>query len=457
MNQDTPHTQRRPVDARFVTAAYAVFVFMFLLESSFTTWKLRSGVSSYVRWVWEFSLQSLDYGPTNVWTPYPQGTQIFFFLVVLVSDALSRLQVIAPLGGPMVFGLLFKAILSVCCVIGFHLMYRIGAQLPGRTGLLASVAFGLSFGVFYYGLKWPNAVDIIPVLLLLLALYAFLTRRYSVLGLAIGVGGVLKLFPFLLLMPVIMAEARMRDKFKVVLIVTAVVLVTFGPFLLSNPAMFFSPYTWQSGRPPWQSWYSFAAWLMQEPHDYGALPFYADLDTTIDFDWVYWGLTPPIHVLTVPVPRQPTRWWHLVSIGGFVSSLIPLVPARIKSKEEKVDWILYILLVFLFWNIGWSPQYELFLIPLLLLSFGRTPLVGLYCASFLQILTMFEYPVLLPYAVYDGSAVVYWMWAVLLGRYLFMGGIAAFIAYYHLSGKARLRMLDSGALGSTTPWFSEAR
>jgi hypothetical protein len=57
----------------------------------------------------------------------------------------------------------------------------------------------------------------------------------------------------------------------------------------------------------------------------------------------------------------------------------------------------------------------------------RPPAVGLVAALFLEGLTLFEYPVLLPWAYFYGGAVVWSMWAVLLSRYILLGWLCVYV------------------------------
>ena len=71
-----------------------------------------------------------------------------------------------------------------------------------------------------------------------------------------------------------------------------------------------------------------------------------------------------------------------------------------------VRWSLFALSSFFLFSIGWSPQYELFLVPLILLAFDD-PLVGAAAALALQVVTFLDYPLLLPWAYFYGGAAVW--------------------------------------------------
>jgi hypothetical protein len=57
----------------------------------------------------------------------------------------------------------------------------------------------------------------------------------------------------------------------------------------------------------------------------------------------------------------------------------------------------------------------------------RPPIIGLVAALLLEGLTLFEYPVLLPWAYFYGGGVVWITWAVLLGRYILLGWLCVYV------------------------------
>src|SRR5205085_12521693 len=96
--------------------------------------------------------------------------------------------------------------------------------------------------------------------------------------------------------------------------------------------------------------------------------------------------------------------------------------ARSAAPASLIRWALFALAAFMFWGIGWSPQYELYLVPFVLLAF-RPPVVGLVAALLLEGLTLLEYPVLLPWAYYYGGSPVWLAWAAVVGRYCLLAWV----------------------------------
>jgi hypothetical protein len=236
----------------------------------------------------------------------------------------------------------------------------------------------------------------------------------------------------------------------------AVVVAVFGPPALANLDVFLSPIRWQSGRPTWESLYAFINWVSAAPHEFRA-PYFADIGFGDGFGWVFWGITPRIVALVSPVPAGPLRWEHLVSLAGTVVTVLVCLTARTRSMLALVRWCLFSLAGFMFWSTGWSPQYELYLVPLVLL--GVQPAgVGLGAALLLEGLTLLEYPVLLQWAYFYGGSVVWIMWAALIGRYLLLAWLCVYVVQAEGSPGALLgRMRGAGTLlGGVRRWRRRA-
>ena len=97
-----------------------------------------------------------------------------------------------------------------------------------------------------------------------------------------------------------------------------------------------------------------------------------------------------------------------------------------RSDRALIRWCLFTLCSFLFFAIGWSPQYELYVIPLILLAFDD-PFVGAGAALLVQAITFLEYPLLLPWAYFYGGSAVWLAWSATLARYLVLGWLALYV------------------------------
>ncbi|HID91178.1 TPA: DUF2029 domain-containing protein [Candidatus Bathyarchaeota archaeon] len=315
-----------------------------------------------VRWMISFCSQIHEHGIFNVWTPYPQGANVLYYGLFL----LARL-------GPwldFLFWVYYKAAIhTIPNVLTLYLIYRIGRVIGDhRSAFMASMFYAFSFSTYFYGLITNFVYDPLPVLLTVLGLYLLLVRKPMKSAVVLGLGTWVKLFPIFLFM-VGLKFFKGRDRRTFALTFSLMTSLCFLPFLLANPSIFLSTYYWQSGRPPWETVYSYILALIDEPFAYDE-PYYQDyfMEHT---GWLFWGITPNPAILAEPIPPRPLGWWNIVSLLGFLLMFSRFVPAKINDGSKVIGWGAYLLISFFFWNIGWSPQYELFVIPLLLFMFER--------------------------------------------------------------------------------------
>lgn len=165
------------------------------------------------------------------------------------------------------------------------------------------------------------------------------------------------------------------------------------------------------------------------------------------YGWVFTGITPPATVLQTPVPSGPPRWENAASLVLTIVALgLGLLVARTSRHESPravVRWSLFALCSVFIFAIGWSPQYELYLIPLMLLAF-EDPMIGAAAALALQAVTFLDYPLLLPWAYFYGGAAVWLEWGAVLARYVILGWLCVWIVRAELGGRLPLRQLARG-------------
>jgi hypothetical protein len=188
-------------------------------------------------------------------------------------------------------------------------------------------------------------------------------------------------------------------------------------------------------------------WVTGAPHDFPQA-YFQDASVGGSYGWVFTGITPVASVLQTPVPPGPLRWENVTSLAGTALALaIVLVLARPRANRARsiVRWCLFTLCAFFMLSIGWSPQYELYLIPLILLAFDN-PLVGAAAALSLQAVTFADYPLLLPWAYFYGGAAVWLEWGSVLARYVVLGWLCVWV----LRSEARIGWAMPRALRGTS-------
>jgi len=400
----------------------------------------------YIEWLSQVATAAASRGLTNVWTPYPQGAQDLIVGLAAVANVLA-----ASIGSDVwtsfsIFRTLFQFVfLLVPSVLTVAVVGSLGRRISSETATLAALGAAFSVAPMYYGFLSANVAEPLPVLLALAGVWCLAHEKNTLAGLAIGAGAALKLFPVLLLPVAMVFVLPWKARLRLALASAAVGAAVFVPPALANFDVFLSPIRWQSGRPTWESLYAFINWVSAAPHEFRA-PYFADIGFGDGFGWVFWGITPRVSALLAPVPAGPLRWEHLVSFAGTGVVVLVCFGARTRSVLSLVRWCLFSLAGFMFWSTGWSPQYELYVVPLVLL--GVQPAgVGLAAALLLEGLTLLEYPVLLQWAYFYGGSVVWIMWAALIGRYLLLGWLCVYVVQAEGSFGALLgRVRAAGAV-----------
>jgi hypothetical protein len=412
------------VPTRFVVAVFGVFAATWMIYDHLVLDAFSRGKFGYLEWLSQVTSLAATRGIWNIWTPYPQGTQAAIVGLQALAGGLGARVASDVWTAYTFFRLGFEAVfLVVPAILSVWLVAAAGRPFGRSTVTIAALTLALSFGIIYYGAATVYVTDLLPVALTIAGVLAVLRGRLVLAGVAIGLGGALKLFPLVLLLPMLVLFPP-KGALRVCGTAVAVVVLIFLPFAVFNPSMFASPFNWQSSRPPWETWFAFVNWLTGAPHDFPQA-YFQDASVGSAYGWVYTGITPPASVLQSPVPPGPMRWENVTSLvlSGFSLAVIAVVAARRRgstSARAFVRWCLFALCSFFLFSIGWSPQYELYLIPLILLAFDN-PLVGAAAALALQAVTFADYPLLLPWAYFYGGSAVWLEWGAVLARYVILG------------------------------------
>jgi hypothetical protein len=414
------------VPSGFIVGLFATAAVMWLLYVHLVLDAFSRGKFGYLEWLTQVTNLVAVKGIWNVWTPYPTGTQEVIVGLRLAASGLASIGESDVWTGYTLFRLGFVLVfLVVPSILSVWLVAKTARALGRSTQTIATITLALSFGVVYFGAASTYVTDPLPAALSVAALLAVLRKRFVIAGLAIGFGAALKLFPILLVPAVIPLMPR-NAVFRMVTAAVAVLAVLLLPGAFANPDIFMSPFNWQSSRPPWETVYAFANWVGGVPHDYPQA-YFRDASVDSAYGWVFTGITPLVSVLQTPVPPGPLRWENLVSLVGTLLVVLTCAAAGSGAPRAMARWCLFCLAGFLFFGIGWSPQYELFLIPFILLAFDN-PFVGAAAAVLLQGVTFLDYPLLLPWGAFYGGSAVWLDWGAIVARYVVLGWLCLHVA-----------------------------
>jgi len=416
------------VPTRLIVGLFSALAVMWVAYDHLVLDAFARGKFGYLEWLTQVTSLTAARGVWNVWTPYPQGTQLLILALQAVASTLAPLVNSDIWSSYTLFRLGFQAVfLAGPAILSVWLIAQTARPFGRSTATIAALTLALSFALLYYGAATVYVTDGLPAMLTIAGIFAVVRGRFTVAGLAIGLGTALKLFPILLL-PALLVVLPRRAVIRVAAAALIVVALVFVPFAIANPPIFLSPLNWQSSRPPWETWFAFVDWVSAAPHDFPQ-PYFQDASVGSAYGWVFTGITPVVSVLQTPVPAGPVRWENLVSIIGTLAALALLGLARRSSTDiarSVVRWYVFALSAFFIFAIGWSPQYELYLLPLILLTF-EDPMLGAMTALALQALTFVDYPLLLSWAEFYGGSAVWLDWAVILARYALLGWLCVYV------------------------------
>jgi hypothetical protein len=284
------------------------------------------------RWVKEVLLPAFEvYGLWNVWTGYPPLTSVLLYLVLSVLDFAS-LHLIS---------LIFDA-------GNLLLIYGISKHFLGKE----KAAYLLwVYSCIFITIQWwiLPLVEQNATFFLLLSLYLLLLGKGKSSAIASGIGAMTKIFPAVTTLTYLKTQSSQRAKISYLTILGSIILLFSLPFLVNNPTIFISGFLWQANRAPWETIWAIAF-------------FGARLKP---------GLQPKYSEIIRPVaPNPELSPIDLITLAGLIVTLsFMMLKIKLNTDYDKVRFTAVVLCLFLFWGKGWSPQYSVWITPLLLLLY----------------------------------------------------------------------------------------
>lgn len=243
-------------------------------------------------------------------TEYPVGAGVLLYLAA----------VIAPTGlGVLVVTALFAGV--ICVAITVHLERRYGARAWRWAVAPPLVLFAFQ--------NW----DVFVIATVLLALFAYEQHRDRLAGAAIALGAAIKIFPAILVPPLVALRWARGDRRGARRLILSSVLV-FGalnlPFFALHPSGWWWPFAFQSRRGP--TW--------------GTL-------------W-HWGFT------GLGIGANSAAATQLVNVGSFVALTIGISWLSVRTNRDRLapaSAVCAGIAIFLLTNKVYSPTYDLWLVP----------------------------------------------------------------------------------------------
>jgi len=302
-------------------------------------------------------LPFLDY-----WSEYPP---IFPFLSVALYQ----------LGGGLFknYALLLSLTMLVFETGGLVLLYRMASEIRDRSQ--ATWVSGVYVALFIPVLIWLGTFEAIAAFLVLLTLFALRRRQLWLTGIAIGLGAAIKVLPILLLVT-IWRTRGWRPALVSGLLALLLCLLVLGPLLILSPDYTLASLQSQGTKSSWQT-----VWAL------------------LDGNTANTGIFGPVadHFDLVKARTQlhnPSRlpgWLTLIPFA--LLGLFIFTRPVLRDADDPFIFAALTFTVFFLWAKGWSPQWQLFLVPLILLSLPlQRAVLFVLVLGFINLL---EWPILL--------------------------------------------------------------
>ena len=327
-----------------------------------------------------YNLSKLGAPYFDFWVEFPP---LFPFLSALISWLSA--------GREHVYDYLLVFILTAAQVVSLGIFLRLadkihrGKAAERRGWIYFGLLLGLAYGWWYF--------DPLAVMLQMLGLLWILDQKVIQAGVAIGLGILLKFFPGLLLV-VAWWSLPFRKALNVTLIACGIVLLVYGSLMLTSPAMTIASLRSQGSKGSWETIWALIDGNLQTGN-FGSLNERSDPETAL---------------LLRGNPAQVPAWLSLIPFVG----LGVLILSR-KAPEDDLQRIALLGLtwgLFLLWSTGYSPQWVLYLLPVILLILPEKEAL-LFGFAFIFV-NLLEWPVLLSRGYFWG------LWLTVPLRYVLL-------------------------------------
>lgn len=276
-------------------------------------------------------------------------------------------------GNQFLFVFILYLLLTLAGSISIWLVGKIVLLLYGeekQTLWRVSVFFGfLAFTAYSW---WY--FDLIPVTMMLAAIYYILKEKDTQAGIWLGLGILTKWFPILLL-PAIFRIRSFKKFLKISLIAIGLTVIVWGLHYALSPTMTLASLQSQPSRGSWQT-----IWALVDGNM-----------TTGAFLPIVEKMNPEMATFRMGNPAVIPSWLTLIVFVLLGLWLLFRIDAQKKLGLLAMIGITWVL--FLIWSPGWSPQWVLYLLPLICLSLPVSQSILLSFGLFF--ISLIEWPVLL--------------------------------------------------------------
>tara|TARA_Y100000590_G_scaffold444339_1_gene574963 strand:+ start:728 stop:2413 length:1686 start_codon:yes stop_codon:yes gene_type:complete len=326
----------------------------------------------------------------DYWVEYPPLFPWIASLARSISNALG--------GGYERFDVTLGACILLFDVGVLVLIYLIAMRIHSR-----SVAYQIA--TFYTLLFLPLYIarrhfEAIPMFFMLLGIYWAVSNRLRSAAAALGIGFTAKVFPAVLIL-VLLYQAGWRRASSVFTGFALPVLVVVLPFYFISREFLIASFRNMVERPAWESLWA----LIGGYSSYG---------------WVHrYRLDPGTATEFLQGAVVPLEYMSLLTLGFLMALFMVFFVSRHSRSEQSIILIsLTILSLFAIFLKGWSPQFAVWFVPLLLLAFPGS--WGLCLSLLLTFISILEYPAY--FVLWSEHDVA--LWIIVIARTVFFSMVA---------------------------------
>ena len=341
--------------------AYRIPVYFFVARLLLVVSIPIEGLKSYGDFWFYFSLADLGVPFLELWVEYPP-----FF------PFLSRIVYLAVGGREHSYIYFLVILFSLVQSINIFLFVKIAHKIYDRVeSLTRIIIYSFLLVAVFYG--WAY-FDSLGVFCMLFGLLLTLNKKDISSGLVLGVGGVVKWFP-LLLLPTSWLWLGWRKAIKVIIPALLVLLVSWGYLFMVSPDFTEASIMSQGAKGSWETVWAILDGNMET----------GNFGLSADRQIAETALQPTGR------PSRISPWLTLILFCGVGLALF--LGSRVDSEKAAIGFFGVTFVLFLLWSPGYSPQWVLYLLPLVMLAFEKRRSVLL--AIVLLFVNLLEWPILL--------------------------------------------------------------
>ena len=244
---------------------------------------------------------------------------------------------------------LLSIVLLACEVGSLYLLHHLACAGHGRVRALRIVwTYAVLFVPVFI---WLSTFEALVTLFVLGSVWAWLHKRDGLAGLCIGLGAMTKLWPLGLLL-LAWRAGRWRSLWRSGLAAASICLVFLTPLYVFSPEFTLASLQAQANKSSWQT-----VWALLD----------GNLSNTGNFGPLIERFSPERATSPLHYPSRIPSWLTLLPFAAFALFVLTRPPTQRAARDIPIVAGL-LLMCFFLWSKGWSPQWQLVAIPLLLLA-----------------------------------------------------------------------------------------